>query len=167
MAKQDIIISHLFDASVEEVWRAWHDPDLIKQWWGPDGFTCPQADIDFREGGVSLVCMRAPREFGGNDSYSTWTYTAVEHNKRIEFIHNLADSNGNKVDPVSVGMPADFPQDQRQEIIFKDLDGDRCKLTITEYDWPVGQMMEFSKMGMEQCLNKMAAALAKAKGNVN
>jgi uncharacterized protein YndB with AHSA1/START domain len=167
VTKQDLVISHIFDAPVEEVWRAWHDPELIKQWWGPDGFTCPQAVINFREGGVSLVCMRAPREYGGKDSYSTWTYTAVELNKRIEFIHNLADSNGNKVAPVSVGMPVDFPQDQRQEVVFKDLDGKGCELTITEYDWPVGQMMKFSEMGMEQCLKKMADALAKVKGEMN
>jgi uncharacterized protein YndB with AHSA1/START domain len=161
VTRQDLVISRVFDAPIEDVWRAWHDPELIKQWWGPDRFTCPQAEIDFREGGVSLVCMRAPSEYGGKDSYSTWTYTAIELNKRIEFNHNLADSSGNAADPVSIDMPADFPQNQRQEILFSDLDGLRCELTITEYDWPAGQMMALSKLGMEQCLNKMAAALAK------
>lgn len=162
MIKQDLVITHVFDAPIHEVWRAWHDPELIRQWWGPDRFTCPQAKIDFREGGVSLVCMRAPVEFGGKDSYSTWTYTALEPNRRIEYIHNLADSNGTKVDPVSVGMPPDFPQEQRHEILFRDLGDNGCELTVTEYEWPVGQMMEFSRIGMEQCLNKMAVALATA-----
>ena len=39
--------------------------------WGPNGFTSPCAEIDFREGGISLVCMRAPEEMGGQDLYST------------------------------------------------------------------------------------------------
>lgn len=159
---QNLIITHIFESPVEKVWNAWHDPDLIKKWWGPDRFTCPLAAIDFREGGVSLVCMRAPAEFGGQDSYSTWSYTAIVPTERIEFIHNLADSKGNKLDPVSVGMPEDFPQDQRQAITFKDIGGGRTELTVIEYDWTVGTMMEMSKMGMEQCLNKMAAALAEA-----
>jgi hypothetical protein len=33
----------------------------------------------------------------------------------------------------------------------------------TDAQKPAGQMMKFSEMGMEQCLNKMAAALAKAR----
>ena len=36
-----------------------------------------------------------------------------------------------------------------------------CLNQPTEYDWPVGHMMEMSKMGMEQCLDKMAAIFAK------
>jgi len=158
--KKDLIITRTFDAPVEQVYKAWHDPEMIKQWWGPDGFSCPQATIDFREGGVSLVCMRAPQEFGGQDSFSTWHYTAIVPNERIEFIHNLAYSDGSKMDPRSIGMPADFPQDQRQVITFKDLGNGRCELTVIEYDWTVGKMMEMSRMGMEQCLNKIAAVVS-------
>ena len=33
------------------------------------------------------------------------------------------------------------------------------RLTVTEKGWPVGQMMETSRMGLEQCLNKMAIAV--------
>ena len=158
-ANQDLIITRIFDAPVENVWRAWHDPELIKQWWGPDGFSCPEATVDFREGGVSLVCMRAPIQFGGQDSYSTWNYTKIIPNERIEFIHNFADSNGNEIDPQSIGMPPDFPQDLHQAIIFKELASGKSELTIIEYDWTVGKMMEMSRMGMEQCLNKMAAVI--------
>ncbi|HEY1409853.1 MAG TPA: SRPBCC domain-containing protein, partial [Promineifilum sp.] len=55
-SKQDLVLTHTFDAPVEQVWRAWVEPDLVKRWWGPHGFTAPLAEIDFREGGVSLVC---------------------------------------------------------------------------------------------------------------
>lgn len=130
------------------------------QWWGPTHFTCPSAEIDFREGGVSLVCMRAPKEFGGQDMYSTWTYTKIVPLAQIEYIHNLADSEGRKVDPVQLGLPADFPQDQRHVVTFKAFGANRTKLTVTEYGWTEGHMMELSKMGMEQCLDKMAAIFA-------
>ena len=160
VAKKDLVITHIFDAPVEAVWDAWVQPELIMQWWAPEGFSSPSAEVDFREGGTSLVCMRAPKDFGGRDTYSTWDYTKIVPNERIEYIHNLADKDGNKVDPTTVGMPADFPQDQQHSITFKDLGDGKTEVTVTELDWPVGQMMEMSRMGMEQCLNKLAGALA-------
>lgn len=159
-AKQDLVITRTINAPVEKIWLAWNNPETIKQWWGPDGFTCPLATIDFREGGTSLVCMRAPMEYGGQDSFSTWHYLSIVPNERIEFIHNLADSTGKTIDPLSIGMPPDFPTDQRQEIIFKDLGNGQCEITVIEYGWNVGKMMEMSRMGMEQCLNKLEAVIA-------
>jgi uncharacterized protein YndB with AHSA1/START domain len=149
----DLVITHIFDASVEAVWKAWSEPEFVMRWWGPDGFICPMAKIDFREGGTSLVCMRSP-EYG--DLYSTWLYRKIIPMKRIEYVHNLADKAGSKIDPVSIGMPADFPREQVHVLTLDDLGNNMTKLTVTEFGWPVGQMMEMSKMGMEQCLNKMA-----------
>jgi len=74
----------------------------------------------------------------------------------------LADKDGNKIDPTSIGIPADFPQDLRTTVTFNALGKSRAEITIVEYDWPMGQMMEMSKMGMEQCLGKMAAIFARA-----
>ena len=51
-----------------------------------------------------------------------------------------------------------MPAEVRNLVTFKAVGGDRTELTVTEYDWPVGQMMEMSSMGMEQCLDKMAAS---------
>ena len=154
--KQDLIFTRVFAAPVEQVWQAWSDPEYVKQWWGPDGFTAPVAKIDFREGGTSLVCMSSP-EYGQH--YSTWYYREIVPLQRIEYIHNLADQDGHQVDPVQMGMPPDFPQDQRHTVTFQSLGERRTAMTVTEHDWTAGQMMELSRMGMEQCLDKMEAAL--------
>jgi len=157
--KRDLVFTRVFDAPVEAVWQAWVAPELVMQWWGPDGFSCPVAKMDVREGGTSLVCMSSPA-FG--DQYSTWLYGKITPMQRIEYILNLADKDGNKIDPVSIGMPADFPPDVRNLVTFRDLGDGRTELTVTEYDWTVGHMMEMSKLGMEQCLDKMAAIFATA-----
>jgi hypothetical protein len=47
---------------------------------GTCGVYVTQAEMDFRVGGASLVCMRAPAEYGGQDMYHTWTYT-MKHNE--------------------------------------------------------------------------------------
>jgi uncharacterized protein YndB with AHSA1/START domain len=158
--KRDLVFTRLFDAPVEQVWKAWTDPELVKRWWGPNHFTCPLAQMDVREGGKSLVCMRAPKEFGGQDMYSTWTYTKIVPLREIEYLHHFADKDGKRVDPATQGLPPDMPEEVRNLVTFKAA-GDKTELTVTEFDWPVGQMMEMSKLGMEQCLDKMAATFGK------
>jgi uncharacterized protein YndB with AHSA1/START domain len=60
----DVVVSRTFPVPPEQVWRAWSESELVKQWWGPTGWTCPVADVDLRVGGRTLVAMRAPAEFG-------------------------------------------------------------------------------------------------------
>lgn len=159
-AKHDLVFTRIFDAPIQHVWEAWTAPDMVMRWWGPAGFTSPSAKMDVRAGSQSLVCMRAPKHLGGQDIYSIWHYRVVEPLVRIEYIHNLADQHGRKLDPAALGMPPDFPTDQLHAVVFKPLGADKTELTITEYGWTPGHMMNLSRMGMEQCLDKMAAALA-------
>jgi uncharacterized protein YndB with AHSA1/START domain len=55
---QELFIARFFDAPRESVWKAWENPDLMKRWWGPRGFTSPYCEIGFRVGGKFLSCMR-------------------------------------------------------------------------------------------------------------
>ena len=90
----DVVSTREFAAPVEAVWRAWSDPEFVRAWWGPHGFTSPQADLDFRVGGTSLVCMRAPAEYGGQDMYNTWTYRRIEPASLLEFDLAFTDATG-------------------------------------------------------------------------
>jgi len=153
-------ITRLFEASVEEVWKMWTEPEYVMQWWGPDKFTCPLAKINFKEGNSSLVSMKAPNEFGGQTSYSIWTYTKIVHLQSIEFIQNLSDENGIKQKPITLGMPADFPEDIRTVVTFKMISKDKTEMTVTEHA-NFGQIEHFAKLGLEQSLEK-AASIFKA-----
>lgn len=157
--KHDLVVTRVIDAPLEQVWAAWTESEPLMRWWGPTHFTCPSAEMDVREGGTSIVCMRAPADFGGQDNYSTWDYTEIVPLQKIEFIHNLSDKDGNKLDPVSIGMPPDFPVDQRQVLEFKSTGDGKTEFTVTEYGWTVGQMMEMSRLGMDQSLDKLEASL--------
>ncbi len=158
--KRDLVVVRVFGVPLERVWRAWSEPELVMRWWGPTGFTCPLARMDFREGGTSLVCMRAPKALGGQDFYNTWSYEKIVPMERIAYVVRFADRHGNSVDPAEQGLPPDMPKDVRHEVIFADLGNGRTKVTVTEYGWTVGPLMEMSRLGQEQCLDKMAAALA-------
>ena len=40
---EPMVITRVFDAPRELVWKAWTDPKYVMQWWGPKGFTAPFA----------------------------------------------------------------------------------------------------------------------------
>ncbi|WP_431213681.1 SRPBCC family protein [Puia sp. P3] len=154
MAAKQITVSRIFDAPAEAVWQLWTDPENIKQWWGPDKFTCPLVELDFREGGTSLVAMKARPEMGGQTHYNIWTYTSISPHKRIEFIMNLSDAKGAKQKPTAVGMPADFPEDVRTVVTFESLGPNQTKMTVTE-SADFGTIAHFAQLGLEQCFQKM------------
>lgn len=155
MAKQ-IEVTRTFNAPVEMVWKVWTDPELIKRWWGPKHFTSALAKIDFREGGKSIVSMKAPKEMGGQEFYSVWEYVKITPLKTIEFIQSLSDKDGNKIDPTKVSMPADFPIDIRTVVTFREVTTNKTEMTVTEYA-DFGTISNFAQLGLEQSLEKMAA----------
>lgn len=158
--KEDLVITRIIDAPVELVWKAWTDPEHVNRWWGPKYYTSPSCKIDLRVGGKYVFSMRAPQDQGGQDSYTSGVYKEIVPLKRLEFTQGLSDKDGNRIDPALVGMPPDFPREIRTVVTFK-AKGEMTELTITEYDWPVGQMMVYSYAGMQQSIDKLGESLAK------
>ena len=133
----EVVITRIIDAPVEEVWKAWSEPAYVIRWWGPTGFTSPRAEMDFRVGGASLVSMRAPAEYGGQDMYNTWTYTRIDPHERIEFVSNFADKEGRHLDGGAMDMPPGVPHDVPHKIVFSAAGEGRTELTVTEHVvWP-------------------------------
>ncbi len=54
---KELTLTRVFDAPRERVWKAWTDPKLLAQWWGPNGFTSPVCEVDPRPGGKILIHM--------------------------------------------------------------------------------------------------------------
>lgn len=47
----EIVSSRVFDVKIEKLFRSWSDPNHLKNWWGPKGFTNTFHEFDFRVGG--------------------------------------------------------------------------------------------------------------------
>lgn len=154
---RDMVLTRVFDAPIERVWRAWTEPEQVMQWWGPEGFTAPVADMDVREGGTSLVCMRSP---GFGDLYNTWTYHKIVPMERLEFIQRFADKDGKQINPADVDLPPEIPREVPHVVTFRALSDNRTQMTVTEYGYPSDQIVEMSRAGMAQVLDKMAASLS-------
>ena len=56
----DFVISRVFDAPRDLVWRCFTDPERMKQWWGPKGFNVLASKMDLRVGGTYHYGMKAP-----------------------------------------------------------------------------------------------------------
>ncbi len=156
--KRDLRVTRVFNAPPELVWKTWTEPEYVMRWWGPDCFTCPMVKLDFREGGTSLVCMRAPASFGGRDTYSIWRYTKIVPFERIDFIQSLSDADGTPVDPQSLGMPPEFPKEMRTLVTLRDIGGDKTEMTVTQFDWTVSPFLGYAETGLNQSLDKMLAS---------
>jgi uncharacterized protein YndB with AHSA1/START domain len=159
--KEDLIVTHIFDAPIEEVWQAWIDDRFVQRWWRVDGFSNLFARMDVREGGVSHVGMRASAEYGGGDYYNVFKYTRVVPHELIQYISNFADKDGDVITPEAAGLPVETPIDKEQQVEFENLGDGRTRVTITEFGWIAGGVMvERSRRGLEQTLSNIDRVLS-------
>jgi uncharacterized protein YndB with AHSA1/START domain len=158
--KEDLVIKRIIDAPLALVWKAWTEPEHVMRWWGPKYYTSPSARIDLRVGGKYIFCMRAPQDQGGQDSYTAGVYQRIIPMELLEFTQSLSDQEGNPIDPVAAGFPADFPKEMRIVIAFK-AKGEMTELTVIEYGWTAGTMFVYSLAGMHQSIDKLSDAFGR------
>lgn len=66
------------------VWQAMTDPDHVNRWWGPDGFTNKNVQMDFRVGGRWTFDMVAP---DGTRFPNEIVFTEITEPERLVFDH--------------------------------------------------------------------------------
>ena len=155
-----MVVTRIFDAPRELVWKAWTDPKYVMQWWGPKGFTAPVCRIDFRVGGKFLCCMRSP---DGQEGWTAGEYYEIIPQEKIVYSMYFADSEGNRVDPSQFGIEHEAIEDARDMVIFEDFGNGQTKLTLIG-----NESMESAKdsgqlEGWNQILDKVAAVIADLK----
>lgn len=154
-AGRELVITRVFDAPRELVWKAWTEPERFMRWWGPKIFTSPSCQIDLRVGGRYLWCMRWP---DGRDNYSTGEYREIVPFERLAYTSCFADADGNVVPATHYGMSADIALEMHVTVTFEDHDG-KTKMTITHAGLPAGDMMASANQGWNESFDKLAASL--------
>jgi uncharacterized protein YndB with AHSA1/START domain len=87
----DVILTRVFNAPRALVFKAWTDPKLTAQWWGPRGFTNPVCEMDVRRGGAILIHMRGP---DGIVYPMSGVYQEVVEPERLVFTSAAPDKAG-------------------------------------------------------------------------
>jgi uncharacterized protein YndB with AHSA1/START domain len=152
-----MVVTRVFDAPRELVWKAWTDPKYVMQWWGPKGFTAPVCKMDFRVGGKFLYCMRAPdgQEFWNGGEY----HEIVAHEKIVSSMY-FSDPAGNKVEPEHYGIEHEAIEGAYDVILFEDFGNGQTKLTFIGNETMENATKSGQVEGMNQILDKAAEVIA-------
>jgi uncharacterized protein YndB with AHSA1/START domain len=156
----ELIITRIFDAPRDRVWKAWTKPESLMRWWGPKNFTAPVCRIDLRVGGAYLNCMRSPE---GRDYWSTGVYREIEAPSLLVCTDSFADANGNAVPASHYGMSGDWSQELLIRVTFVEQDG-RTRLTLRHTGIPAGEISDLTKAGWNESFDKLAEFLMKKGG---
>ena len=149
-ADRELMLTRLIDAPCEKLYRAWTDPNLLKQWFAPLPYTTPVAELDVRPGGANLIVMRGP---DGKDLPNHGVYLEVVPNQRLVFTDAY----------VEAWQPSDKPF-MTVILTFED-EGGKTRYTARVHHWTAADREAHEKMGFHQgwglCADQLTALVAK------
>jgi|SRR5690348_1995005 len=146
----EVVITRIFDAPREVVFKAWTDPKQLAKWFGPTGFTNPICEADARVGGAWHIVMRAP---DGTEHPCGGVYREVVKPERLVFTNIATDKEGN---PILDGLTT---------VIFEEHEG-KTRLTMRTRATAVVDYAVAYLKGMEagwaQTLDRLGEVLARS-----
>jgi uncharacterized protein YndB with AHSA1/START domain len=140
---QRVRMTRTVPAPREEVFRAWTDPERLKQWFGPGEFTIPEAEMDVRPGGEYLIVMQAP---DGNRLRLKGAYREIQPPERLVFTW-------------SWGLMWDGAPDSVVTVEFREA-GDATELVLTHGDFDSDGELAPYRGGWESGLDKLERVFA-------
>jgi uncharacterized protein YndB with AHSA1/START domain len=157
-----MVVTRVFDAPRELVWKAWTEPQYVMQWWGPKGFTSPVCKMDFRVGGKFLCCMRSP---DGQEFWNAGEYYEIVPLEKIVSSMYFADSNGNKVGAEEYGIEHEAIEGAYDVTLFEDLGNGQTRVTFIGNE-PMEDAKNSGQLeGWNQILDKVTEVVAGLKAS--
>jgi uncharacterized protein YndB with AHSA1/START domain len=148
---RELVLTREIDAPPEKLFRAWTQPELLKQWFAPLPFTTPHAELDVRPGGSSLIVMRGP---DGTDYPNRGVYLEVVENERLVSTDAF----------ISAWQPSEKPF-MTLILTFEEIDGGKTRYTARVRHWTVEDREMHEKMGFHEgwgtCADQLAALVAR------
>jgi uncharacterized protein YndB with AHSA1/START domain len=153
---KEVTFERTYEAPVEDIWQAWTNPTMLKEWWGPDNVTIPECEVDLRVGGKFYIVMEAGEAMGplkGTRWPMDGTYTVIEANSKLSYTSKAWTEGQDGMDI-----------DQRAELTLID-DGGKTKLTLKvtldKVGPNAGMAVEGMKWGFNQQFDKLSQFLEK------
>ncbi|MBX3061957.1 MAG: SRPBCC family protein [Anaerolineae bacterium] len=150
-AGKQLNMERIFNAPRQLVFEAWSKPEYLARWWGPQGWTLPVCNVDFRVGGSWHYCIRGPE---GEESWGKALYHEIVVPERIVYTDYFSDAAGTLSDQ----MPA-----ATTTMSFIEVDGKTKVTGRSEYP-AVADLEKVIQMGMldgmNESLDRLDAALA-------
>lgn len=80
--KYVLSLERIIAATPEQLYRAWTEPELLKQWFCPPPWFVTHAELDVRAGGQNIVLMQSPN---GATSANYGVYLEIIPQQKIVF----------------------------------------------------------------------------------
>ena len=122
-AARELVVTRVFDAPRELVWKALTEPERLERWWGPKGFTSRVHKLDLRPGGTFLYSQRAP---DGREMWGKWVYREIVAPEHLVVVSSFTDEKGN---PARNPFDPNWPLEMLTESTFTEHQG-RTTITI-------------------------------------
>ncbi|MNK93926.1 hypothetical protein D3C87_1141100 [compost metagenome] len=154
LSNKSITISRELDASLEMVWRAYTESELLDQWWGPSPWRVETKTMNFSVGGHWLYAMVSPEN---QKHWARMNYVAINKHEKFAIEDFFCDETGH----VDGKMPS-----AKGEVIFMKTNSGTNVDYILRFatEEALKQMIEMGyEQGMSQCLEQLEELLAKKK----
>lgn len=151
---RELTLTRTYDAPRDLVFKAWTDPKLVQQWWGPRGVTNPTCVWEARPGGTIHVVMLAGDELGsmaGQEWPMKGEFNEVEEPKKLVF------TSGAIVDDKEVLRTL-------TTVTFEEEDGKtnmKVHIVVTHATPEAAGPLSGMEMGWNQQLDKLSEFLSK------
>ncbi len=149
--QKGMTIKRTFNALPDRVWEAWTDPDMLKMWLSPRGFTTPVFRSELEVGGKLFYCMRSP---DGKDFCGTGTYREISPRERLVYTDSFADEQGNVVPASQHGMSSAWPLETMVKVEFRE-QGDGTEVQLSNDGVPEGIDNTMARAGWNESLDKL------------
>jgi uncharacterized protein YndB with AHSA1/START domain len=90
----ELVITRTFDAPRELVFKAFTEPEHLKHWWGPKGYTMNVAKLDLRPGGVFHYSQRSPE---GQEMWGKFVFREIVEPEKLVYTNSFSDEEGNTI----------------------------------------------------------------------
>jgi uncharacterized protein YndB with AHSA1/START domain len=154
---QRMVVTRVFDAPRELVWKAWTNAAYARQWWAPKDFSTPFCEMDFRVGGRFLFCMRSP---DGKEFWTGGEYHEIVPHEKIVFSLYPTDPQGNKVSMADYGVEHEAFDGANDVVLFEDLGNGQTRVTLMGNETMESAQESGQLEGWNQILDKFADVLA-------
>jgi uncharacterized protein YndB with AHSA1/START domain len=123
-SSKEFVITRVFDAPRELVFKAWIEPERFAKWFGPKGVAVKSAKQDLRPGGSLYTCMVTP---DGHEMWGKMVYREIAPPEKLVYVNSFSDEKGGLT---RHPMSATWPLEMLTTVILKDKGG-KTELTLT------------------------------------
>ena len=135
-----LLLEREFQAPRDLVFEVWSEPKHLANWWGPNGFSMPFCEVDFRVGGSYRICMRSPE---GEDHWLSGEYKVIDEPQRLVFTWLRENTDG------SIWC------DTLVELNFEGT-ADRTLFKMHQTGFASSEHRDEHRGGWSECLNRLA-----------